>query len=73
MHECNNNFAFPSHSFIYTAILNIYYFFFPLVYNSITYAHTLSIKMLDNVDMSEQEWSVSERCSLKKIFKHLES
>ena len=32
MHECNNNFAFPSHSSIYTAILNIHCFFFPLVY-----------------------------------------
>ena len=34
MHECNNNFAFPSHSYIYTAILNIHCFFFPLVYKS---------------------------------------
>ena len=32
MHEWNNNFAFPSHSSIYTAILNIHCFFFPLVY-----------------------------------------
>ena len=32
MHECHNNFAFPSHSSVYTAILNIYCFFFPLVY-----------------------------------------
>ena len=32
MHECNNNFAFPSHSTIYTAILNIHCLFFPLVY-----------------------------------------
>ena len=32
MHECNNNFAFPSYSYIYTAILNIHCFFFPLVY-----------------------------------------
>ena len=32
MHECNNNFAFPLHSSIYTAILNIHCFFFPLVY-----------------------------------------
>ena len=29
MHECNNNFAFPSHSSIYIAILNIHCFFFP--------------------------------------------
>ena len=35
MHECNNNFAFPSHSSIYTAILNIHCFFFPLVYKYI--------------------------------------
>ena len=34
MHEYNNNFAFPSHSSIYTAILNIHCFFFPLVYIS---------------------------------------
>ena len=33
MHECYNNFAFPKHSSIYTAILNIHCFFFPLVYN----------------------------------------
>ena len=32
MHERNNNFAFPSHSSFYTAILNIHCFFFPLVY-----------------------------------------
>ena len=32
IHECNNNFAFPSHSYIYTASLNIHCFFFPLVY-----------------------------------------
>ena len=32
MHEYNNNFAFPSYSSIYTAILNIHCFFFPLVY-----------------------------------------
>ena len=32
MHECNNNFAFPSHSSIYSAILSIHCFFFPLVY-----------------------------------------
>ena len=32
MQECNNNFAFPSHSSINTAILNIHCFFFPLVY-----------------------------------------
>ena len=31
MHECNYNFAFPSHSSIYTAIINIHCFFFPLV------------------------------------------
>ena len=33
MHECNNNFAFHLHSTIYTSILNIHCFFFPLVYN----------------------------------------
>ena len=32
MHEYNNNIAFPSHSSIHTAILNIHCFFFPLVY-----------------------------------------
>ena len=32
MHECNNNFAFPSHSAIYTAILNIHCFFLLPVY-----------------------------------------
>ena len=32
MHECNNKFAFRSHSTIYTAILYIHCFFFPLVY-----------------------------------------
>ena len=37
MHECNNNFAFPLHSSIYTAILNIHCFFFPLVY--LSYVH----------------------------------
>ena len=31
MRECYNNFVFPSHSFIYTAILNIHCFF-PLEY-----------------------------------------
>ena len=31
MHEYNNNFKFPSHSSIYTAISNIHRFFFPLV------------------------------------------
>ena len=34
LHECNNNFAFLSHSSIYTAILSIHCFFFPLVYNT---------------------------------------
>ena len=33
IHEWNNNFAFPSPSSMYTAILNIHCFFFPLVYN----------------------------------------
>ena len=32
MHECNNNFAFPSYPSINTAILNIHSFFCPLVY-----------------------------------------
>ena len=32
MHECNNNFAFRSHSSIYTAIFDIHCFFFLLVY-----------------------------------------
>ena len=32
MHEYNNDIAFPSHSSIHTAILNIHCFFFPLVY-----------------------------------------
>ena len=32
MHECYTNFAFLSHSSIYTAFLNIHCFFFPLVY-----------------------------------------
>ena len=32
MHECYNNVAFHLHSTIYTAILNIHCFFFPLVY-----------------------------------------
>ena len=32
MHEYNNNFAFPLHFSIYTAIFNIQCFFFPLVY-----------------------------------------
>ena len=35
IHECNNHFAFPSYSPIYTAILNIHSFFFPLVYKKI--------------------------------------
>ena len=35
LQECNNNFAFPSHSSVYTAILNIHCFFFPLVYNDV--------------------------------------
>ena len=32
MNQCNNTFSFPSHSFIYTAILDIHSFYFPLVY-----------------------------------------
>ena len=32
MTKCNNNFAFLSHSSIFTAILNIHCFFFTLVY-----------------------------------------
>ena len=32
IHEYNNDFAFPLYSSIYTAILNIQCFFFPLVY-----------------------------------------
>ena len=39
MLEFNNNFVFPLHSFIDTAILNIHCFGFPLVYNE------LSVKM----------------------------
>ena len=37
LQECNNNFAFPSHSSVYTAILYIHCFFFPLVYYTSIY------------------------------------
>ena len=48
MHECNNKCAFPSHSSIYTAILNIHCFFFPLVYTRITYYVVL---LMDSLHM----------------------
>ena len=47
MHECNNNFAFPSHSSIYTAILNIHCFFFLLVYMT-----EATLNAYNNVDIS---------------------
>ena len=47
MHKCYNNFAFPYHSSIYIAILNIHCFFFPLVY--ITQWNICFIRQLTNI------------------------
>ena len=44
MHECNNNFAFPSHNSIYKAILNVHCFFFPLVYIGVKAVVTLTVR-----------------------------
>ena len=53
MHECNNNFVFPSYSSIYTAFLNIHCFFFPLVYMQSTgFPHSIEAVHLSNTENS---------------------
>ena len=49
MHECNNNCAFLSHSSIYTAILDIHCFFFPLVYKDFWFIRVFRLSMVIHV------------------------
>ena len=62
MHECNNNFAFPSHSSIYTAILNIHCFFFSAsIWNEIVFI-CLTLPLSCTTNNNVQGSHVHGRC-----------